>query len=113
MNFYKNFHVYCLIWADFGTRAVYVMLLSVRQVHKNWQRGRHTFLTSINEMMNKITHLRYDVRTEVLLKIQVIWDGMPCHQGRRFQGFKGCTAFISMGEKTEQKSLKYQESLAQ
>jgi hypothetical protein len=50
MNFYKHFHVYCLIWAEFGIRDMYVMLLSVSQVHENWQRDRHAFITSINKM---------------------------------------------------------------
>jgi len=113
MNFYKNFHVYCLIWAESGIGDVYTMLLSISKVHENWQTDRHAFITSINETMNKITHLRYDVLTAVLLKIQVLWDAMPRHQGTRFQGFKGCTACICMCEKMEQKSLKYQESLAQ
>jgi hypothetical protein len=90
------------------------------------------FITSINEMTNKITHLRYDVLTTVLLKmtnkithfrydvltpvlfkIQVLWDAMPCHQGRRYQGVMGCIAFIWMGKKTERKSLKHQQSVAQ
>jgi hypothetical protein len=110
---YKNFRVYCLIWAESGIGDVYVMLLSISQVHKNWQRDRHAFITSINETMNKITHMRYDVLTAVSLKIQVLWVAMPRHQGRRFQGFKGRTAFICMGEKMQQKSLQYQESLAQ
>lgn len=89
------------------------MFLGISQVYKNWQRDRHAFITSINEMMNKITHLRYDVLTAVSLKIQVLRDAMPRHQGTRFQGFKGCTACICMGEKMERKSLKYQESLDQ
>ena len=75
---------------------------------------RYDVLTAVLlKMTNKITHFRYDVLTAVLLKIQVSWDAMPCHQGRRYQGVKGCIAFIWMGEKTEQKTLKYQQSVAQ
>lgn len=37
-----------------------------------------------DRLMNKITHFRYEVLIAVLLKIQVLWDALPCHQG-----FKG------------------------
>lgn len=54
-----------------------------------------TCLLEHDRLTNKITHLRYMDLIAMLLKIQVLWDALPCHQDRRFQGFKGlCSLYL-------------------